>query len=79
MKSITMTSRLSMNGAPLRAFFLAGLVLTAAAVCSAQVTFTEYPVPTAGSSPHTSPPGPTAICGSQSSQDTGLAEPPPPA
>ena len=51
MKPITMTNRLSMNGALLRAFFLVGLLLTAATVCSAQVTFTEYPVPTPNSVP----------------------------
>ena len=51
MKPTTVTNRLSMNNASMRVCLLVGLLLAAAVACSAQVTFTEYPVPTAGSSP----------------------------
>jgi streptogramin lyase len=48
MKPKCMTNRLSMIDASLRAFFVLGLLLAAPAVCPAQVTITEYPVPTGG-------------------------------
>src|SRR5580704_14739876 len=38
MTTIAMTKRLSINGASLHAFFVVGLLLAAAAVCSAQAT-----------------------------------------